>query len=97
MQSYNGDADGYAYGSHDRLITKRKRGIVKPVGTNDIYRYPDTDSMSIGWWKDDPCIVNETWYKCAKRHPVPTAFNKALEINKYFMLYKRNKLQIGLQ
>lgn len=32
LDCYIGHADGFAYGSYDRLIRTRKKGIVKPVG-----------------------------------------------------------------
>lgn len=32
LDCYIGHADGYSYGSYDRLLRMRKKGIVKPVG-----------------------------------------------------------------
>lgn len=94
LDCYIGHADGFAYGSYDRLTRMRKKGIPKPagnkiiydativkvdpIGPNNMYKYPGSDAMKFGFWRDDPFIVGQTWYKPAKFHPAKTS-----EMSKY--------------
>lgn len=39
LDCYIGHADGFAYGSYDRLIRMRRKGIVKPVGNKHLWSF----------------------------------------------------------
>lgn len=38
-----------------------------------MYKCPGSDAMTFGFWRKDPAIVGQNWYKPAKFHPIPTS------------------------
>lgn len=40
--------NGFAYGSFQRFLDMKKRGVIKPLGPCDMYRYPLTSSHGVG-------------------------------------------------
>lgn len=91
LDVYLGHCDGYAYKSYDRLIRMRKKGMFKPVGPYDMYKYPGTRAMIFGWFIEDEALKNETWFKPITTNPKPSSemsrfVNHALKSNKFFKL-----------
>ncbi|XP_050501517.1 uncharacterized protein LOC126881336 [Diabrotica virgifera virgifera] len=68
LDCYIGHADGYAYRSHERLEKMKRKYVRKPDGPIDMYNYPGTTAMEIGWWQTDTTLDSETWHK-EKRYP----------------------------
>ncbi|XP_030767333.1 uncharacterized protein LOC115891072 [Sitophilus oryzae] len=95
VDCYLGPADGYAYGSNDRLMKMRKKYIFKPVGPCDIYRYPGVNSMNHGWWQYDQDLAKlskeDNWFEPRIRHSITTSemsrfTNHCFSIDKYFRM-----------
>ncbi|CAG9763313.1 unnamed protein product [Ceutorhynchus assimilis] len=93
LDCYLGNADGYAYGSQDRLTRMRRKYMWKPVGPVDMYKYPGVNSMNFGWWHFDPELTKLTreqdWYKPRVRNSVVTSemsryVNHCLTVDKFF-------------
>ncbi|KAL1518332.1 hypothetical protein ABEB36_001971 [Hypothenemus hampei] len=92
LDCYIGTADGYAYGSNDRLNRMRRKYLWKPIGPNDIYKYPGTNSMNYGWWNYDSSLnPEENWFRPRITYSITTSemsrfINNCLSIDKYFKL-----------
>lgn len=72
LDCYIGYADGFAYGSNDRMYHMKKKYVIKPFGSFDIYHCPAVTSMECGWWFSDPCLT-EAWYKPRTKCPLTTS------------------------
>ncbi|XP_013144419.1 PREDICTED: uncharacterized protein LOC106107932 [Papilio polytes] len=84
--------NGFAYGSFQRFLDMKKRGVIKPLGPCDMYRYPPTSSHGFGWWQYDSSLSGENWYKVVPRYPQPVSPNslildKVRKNNKYATLF----------
>lgn len=44
-----GRVNGFAYGSIERFVKMKRKGVVKPVGPCDTYRFPPITSMEVLW------------------------------------------------
>lgn len=55
IDCYMGRVNGFAYGSMQRLIKMKRKGVIKPVGPVDQYRLP-------------PATSNEVWMKLSVIH-----------------------------
>lgn len=44
---YIGRVDGFAYGSSQRFLKMKRKGVIKPVGPADMYRLPPTTSYEV--------------------------------------------------
>lgn len=91
LDCYIERADGYSYGSHERLQMQRLRGLTKRVGPTDMYNYPGAASMEYGWFLQDPELENKTWYRPPKSFGLSmTEISKflefALQSDKFFKL-----------
>ncbi|XP_034841085.1 uncharacterized protein [Maniola hyperantus] len=89
---YIGRVDGFAYGSSQRFMKMKRKGVIKPVGPADMYRLPPTTSLEFGWWQHDPAITNSNWHVTYPRYPQPISPNsRILDIvkrnNKYATLF----------
>lgn len=88
LDCYIGFADGFAYKSNDRMSRMRKKNVIKPYGSFDMYRKPAITSMEYGWWMSDP-YLSEEWYKPRSKRPLTTSemsrfTDHCLKIDKYF-------------
>lgn len=72
LDCHVGNVDGYAYGSYDRLSRMRKKGVFKPIGPSDMYKYPGTDSMKYGWDQ----FVNEATDAMTRKTLSPITYDK---------------------
>ncbi|KAH1003860.1 uncharacterized protein LOC109534301 [Dendroctonus ponderosae] len=95
LDCYIGTADGYAYGSEDRLYRMRKKYLFKPVGPTNMFKHPGTNSMNYGWWNCDPELSKlskeENWFKPRVVHSINTSemsrfINYCLTIDKFFKM-----------
>lgn len=91
LDCYLGHCNGYAYKSYDRLIKMRNKGIFKPVGPSDMYKYPGTRAMEFGFFLADPALCCETWHLRESDNYCPQSdvhkfFKDALKIDKLFRL-----------
>ncbi|XP_075978589.1 uncharacterized protein LOC142978151 [Anticarsia gemmatalis] len=89
---YIGRVNGFAYGSKERFIKMKRKGVIKPPFPCDMYRGPPTTSVEYGWWQHDPEILNSDWHKTRTRCPAPISPNSyILDIvrknNKYATLF----------
>lgn len=89
LDCYSGRIDGFAYRSADRLRRMRKKGMFKPVGPCEMYRFPGTDSMKYGYC--DPALLGKDWYKQRVFKPNPTTeisrfLDEAKKSDKYFRM-----------
>ncbi|XP_026764779.2 uncharacterized protein LOC113523098 [Galleria mellonella] len=92
IDCYLGRVNGFAYGSIQRFITMKRKGVIKPAGPSDMYRFPPTTSMEFGWWQHDPEITLTTWHHTHPRYPQPASPNtlildKVRKNNKYATLF----------
>ncbi|XP_045451012.1 uncharacterized protein LOC123659890 [Melitaea cinxia] len=92
IDCYIGRVNGFAYGSSQRFIKMKRKGVLKPVGPADMYRLPATSSIEYGWWQHDPAINESSWYKTHPRRPQPSSPNTlTLDVvrknNKYATLF----------
>ncbi|KAJ0181387.1 hypothetical protein K1T71_003472 [Dendrolimus kikuchii] len=92
IDCYIGRVNGFAYGSTQRFIKMKRKGVIKPVGPCDMYRFPPTTSIEYGWWQHDTDLLSKTWYKLEHRHPQPASPNtlildKVRKNNKYATLF----------
>ncbi|KAG6447995.1 hypothetical protein O3G_MSEX005258 [Manduca sexta] len=92
IDCYIGRVNGFAYGSKQRFIKMKRKGVIKPVGPCDMYRFPPTSSVEYGWWQHDPVITNSTWHHTYPKHPQPASPNtlildKVRKNNKYATLF----------
>lgn len=90
LDCYIGFADGFAYGSNDRMNRMKKKHVIKPFGSFDVYVYPGITSMEYGWWLSDPYLTDE-WYKPRVKRPLTTSemsrfMDHCLRIDKSFQL-----------
>lgn len=88
LDCYIGLADGFAYRSNDRMTRMKKKHVIKPVGSFDVYQYPATTSMECGWWTSDTSLKEE-WYKPRVKKPLTTSvmsrfLDHCLHVDKYF-------------
>lgn len=89
LDCYIGFADGFSYRSYDRMDRMKKKHVIKPVGSFDMYRYPGTTSMEYGWWLSDPSLKDDEWFKPRKKRPLTTSemsrfTDHCLKIDKYY-------------
>lgn len=63
-----GTADGFSYGSNERMYLQRKKGLWKSVGPTDMYRIPTTRSQEIGFWTKDSLLSEANWIKSTKNY-----------------------------
>ncbi|KAM3960197.1 uncharacterized protein ACR2FA_005829 [Aphomia sociella] len=92
IDCYIGRVNGFAYGSSQRYIKMKRKGVIKPVGPSDMYRFPTTTAMEYGWWQHDPEIALSTWSNTYPRYPQPMSPNtltldKVRKNNKYATLF----------
>ncbi|XP_057655472.1 uncharacterized protein LOC130893406 [Diorhabda carinulata] len=73
LDCYLGHADGYSYRSYERLSKSRRKYVIKPDGPIDMYNYPGTTLMQIGWWVTDPILKESDWQKTREFHPRPNS------------------------
>ncbi|XP_068629133.1 uncharacterized protein [Battus philenor] len=90
--SHGGELNGFAYGSFQRFLTMKKKGVVKPVTPFDMYRFPPTSSNEFGWWQFDTRLITENWYEVSPRYPQPVSPNSLIldvvrKNNKYATLF----------
>lgn len=88
LDTYMDEVDGYAYRSNERLHRMRTKGLRKPVGPTEMYRYPGCISMEIGWWVDDPALKDAKWLKVRPFYPQPMS-----EATKYVVHQLRSNKQ----
>ncbi|XP_023955244.2 uncharacterized protein LOC112058566 [Bicyclus anynana] len=89
---YIGRVDGFAYGSTQRFMKMKRKGVIKPVGPADMYRLPSTSSYEYGWWQHDPAITSSDWHVTSIRYPQPVSpYSRVLDVvkknNKYATLF----------
>lgn len=87
LDCYIGFADGFAYRSNNRMNQMRKKHVIKPFGSFDIYQYPGVTSMAYGWWLSDSSLTDK-WYKPRNKRPLTTSemsrfTDHCLKIDKY--------------
>ncbi|VVC90740.1 unnamed protein product [Leptidea sinapis] len=92
IDCYIGRVNGFAYGSSQRFIKMKRKGVIKPVGPGMMYRLPPATSIEYGWWQYDPVLKNKTWYITVPRRPQPSSPNtlildKVRKNNKYATLF----------
>nr|XP_026485125.1 uncharacterized protein LOC113392771 [Vanessa tameamea] len=92
IDCYMGRVNGFAYGSSQRFIKMKRKGVIKPVGPADMYRLPITTSVEYGWWQHDPEINNASWHLTHPRRPQPSSPNTLIldvvrKNNKYATLF----------
>ncbi|CAG9576134.1 unnamed protein product [Danaus chrysippus] len=93
IDCYIGRVNGFAYGSSQRFIKMKRKGVIKPVGPADMYRIPPSSSNDYGWFHHDPEITSSSWHKTFPRRPQPTSPNTLIldivrKNNKYATLSK---------
>ncbi|XP_050306323.1 uncharacterized protein LOC126743329 [Anthonomus grandis grandis] len=95
LDCYIGTANGFAYGSSDRLLRMRRKYMWKPVGPFEMHKYPGVNSMNYGWWNYDPALTclpaEENWYRPRVTHSITTSemsrfINYCLTMDKYFKM-----------
>lgn len=47
IDCYMGKVNGFAYGSSQRFIKMKRKGVMKPVGPADMYRFPPVTSVDV--------------------------------------------------
>ncbi|XP_032513840.2 uncharacterized protein LOC116767566 [Danaus plexippus] len=92
IDCYIGRVNGFAYGSFQRFIKMKRKGVIKPVGPADMYRIPPSSSNDYGWWQHDLEITSSSWHKTFPRRPQPTSPNTLIldivrKNNKYATLF----------
>lgn len=70
LDCYIGFADGFAYKSNDRMTRMKKKHVVKPFGSFDIFLNPGLTSMEYGWWMSDPYLKTDEWFKPRIKRPL---------------------------
>ncbi|XP_059048973.1 uncharacterized protein LOC131844184 [Achroia grisella] len=90
IDCYLGRVNGFAYGSAQRFIKMKRKGVIKPAGPSDMYRFPPTTAMEFGWWQYDPELTS--WHHTHPRYPQPASPNtlildKVRKNNKYATLF----------
>ncbi|XP_013168226.1 PREDICTED: uncharacterized protein LOC106118204 [Papilio xuthus] len=84
--------NGFAYGSFERFLDMKKKGVLKPIGPCDMYRLPPTSCYEFGWWLTDTSLTGENWYQVQQRYPQPASpyslvLDKERKTNKYATLF----------
>ncbi|XP_026323448.1 uncharacterized protein LOC113232827 [Hyposmocoma kahamanoa] len=92
IDCYMGRVNGFAYGSIQRFIKMKRKGVIKPVGPVDQYRLPPATSNEYGWFLCDTALEGKDWYVTSPRHPQPSSPNtlildKVKKNNKYATLF----------
>lgn len=57
IDCYMGRVNGFAYGSAQRFIKMKRKGVIKPVGPADMYRMPLTTSIEVTLYNIDVSIL----------------------------------------
>ncbi|KAF5294153.1 hypothetical protein FQA39_LY13524 [Lamprigera yunnana] len=82
LDVYIGQYDGFQYKSAERMKKQQKKGAVKPIAPNMMYRYPMTDAQNFGFWMNDSALTCEDWYKSTVYKPKSFTEIGRLEFNK---------------
>ncbi|KOB75669.1 Uncharacterized protein OBRU01_07462 [Operophtera brumata] len=92
IDCYLGRVNGFAYGSTQRFIKMKRKGVIKPVGPCDMFKVPPTTSFEYGWWQHDAALLSKDWYRTTSRFPQQSSPNtlildKVRKNNKYATLF----------